>query len=179
MSSREIHRLAARPHRLIGEALQGLIVGEILAPGQRILIASPWISDVPILDNRGARFTALNSSWGTRVIRLSAVLRTLLERHTEVWLHCGPGGRETAFIERLRDMARADGTDGQLHTRQSVHDPDRLLDHQKMVAGDDWAMFGSMNLTYRGVEINGELVTVSTDPARVANVSTELMGLFR
>jgi phosphatidylserine/phosphatidylglycerophosphate/cardiolipin synthase-like enzyme len=179
VSNREIHRLAARPHRLIGEALQGLVVGEIIAPGKRLLIASPWISDVPILDNRSGRFTALNSSWGTRVIRLSAILRTLLERHTEVYLHCGPGGREAAFIKDLSDSARGDGTSQRLHTRQSEHDPDRLLDHQKMIAGDDWAMFGSMNLTYRGVEINGELVTVSTDPARVANVSTELMGLFR
>jgi hypothetical protein len=35
-----------------------------------------------------------------------------------------------------------------------------------------------MNLTYRGVEINGELVTVSTDAAHVATVTTELMSLF-
>lgn len=179
MRSREIHRLAARPHRLIGEALQGLIVGEIVAPGQRVLITSPWISDMPILDNRGGRFTALNSSWGSRVIRLSAVLRTMLENRTEVYLHSGPGGREKAFIDRLHEMARADGTEAHLHTRQSVHDPEKALDHEKAIAGDSWAVFGSMNLTYRGVEINGELVTVSTDPARVAAVTIELMGLFR
>ncbi|WP_329106894.1 phospholipase D-like domain-containing protein DpdK [Micromonospora sp. NBC_01699] len=179
MSNRHIHRLAARPHRLIGEALQGLVVAEILSPGRRVLIASPWISDVPILDNRGGRFTALNSSWSTRVIRLSVVLRTLLERHTEVYLHCGPGGREKAFIDHLRNMARTDGTETRLHTRQSRHDPEKALDHEKAIAGDDWAVFGSMNLTYRGVEINGELVTVSTDPARVATITTELMSLFR
>lgn len=178
MTNREIHRLAARPHRLIAEALQGLLVGEILSPGQRMLIASPWIGDVPILDNTGGRFTALNSAWGSRTIRLSAVLRTLLIRGTEVYLHVGPGPREAEFIRRLSEGARSDGTDQRLHPHISTHDPNDVLDHQKMIAADEWAVFGSMNLTYRGVELNGELVTVSTDPARVAHLSTELMGLF-
>jgi len=178
VSTRYIHRLAARPHRLIGEALQGLIVSELLAPGRRLLITSPWISDVPVLDNRGGRFSVLNSTWGARVIRLSAVLRTLLEQQTTVYLHCGPGPRETGFVDRLKDAARRDGTSTRLHTRQSSHDPDKVLDHEKAIAGDDWIVHGSMNLTYRGIEINGELVTVSTDPAHVAAVTTELMSLF-
>ncbi|GAA0426055.1 hypothetical protein Acor_54680 [Acrocarpospora corrugata] len=178
MSTRHIHRLAARPHRLIGEALQGLIVSELLAPGRRLLIASPWISDVPLLDNRGGRFSVLDTAWGTRVIRLSAILRTLLARQTSVYLHCGPGAAQTRFVERLQDVARRDGTEALFHPRQSTHDPDTVLDHEKAIGGDDWIVHGSMNLTYRGVEINGELVTVSTDPAHVATVTTELMSLF-
>lgn len=178
MSARYIHRLAARPHRLIGEALQGLIVSELLAPGRRLLITSPWISDVPLLDNRGGRFSVLDTTWGARIIRLSAVLRTLLAQQTTVYLHCGPGPRETSFIERLSDIARRDGTSGRFHPRQSSHDPDKILDHEKAIAGDNWIIHGSMNLTYRGVEINGELVTVSTDPTHVAMVTTELMSLF-
>jgi phosphatidylserine/phosphatidylglycerophosphate/cardiolipin synthase-like enzyme len=178
VTTRHIHRLAARPHRLIGEALQSLIVGDLLAPGRRVLIISPWISDVPVLDNRSGRFSVLNSSWGASIIRLSVVLRALLEQQTNVYLHCGAGSRETDFIERLKDVARRDGTLQQLHTRQSTHDPDRVLDHEKAIAGDDWIIHGSMNLTYRGIEINGELVTVSTDPTHVAAVTIELMSLF-
>ncbi|MFF4625416.1 phospholipase D-like domain-containing protein DpdK [Nonomuraea jabiensis] len=178
MSTRHIHRLAARPHRLIGEALQGLIIGELLAPGNRLLIASPWISDVPLLDNRSGHFTVLDTAWGTRVIRLSAILRTLLARQTSVYVHCGPGVAQKRFIERLQDAARRDGTESLFHSRQSDHDPDILLDHEKAIAGDDWIVHGSMNLTYRGVEINGELVTVSTDPEHVSTITTELMSLF-
>lgn len=178
MSTRHIHRLAARPHRLIAEALQGLIVGELLAPGRRLLIASPWISDVPLLDNRGGRFGVLDTTWGARVIRLSAVLRTLLTRQTSVYLHCGPGAPQTRFVERLRDVARRDGTEALFHPRQSTHDPDTVLDHEKAIVGDDWIIHGSMILTYRGVEINGELVTASTDPTHVATITTELMSLF-
>ncbi|MBQ0903147.1 phospholipase D-like domain-containing protein DpdK [Micromonospora sp. U21] len=178
MSTRHIHRLAARPHRLIAEALQGLIVSELLAPGRRLLIASPWISDVPLLDNRSGRFSVLDSTWGARVIRLSAILRTLLGQQTSVYLHCGLGDRQTRFIERLQDFARRDGTESLFHPRQSIHDPNTVIDHEKAIAGDDWIIHGSMNLTYRGVEINGELVTVSTNPAHVAAVTTELMSLF-
>lgn len=178
MTTRYIHRHAARPHHLIAEALQSLIVSELLSPGHRMLIASPWISDVPLLDNRGGRFSVLDTSWGARVIRLSAILRTLLVQQTTVYLHCGPGDREARFIERLQDIARRDGTEKLFHPRQSSHNPVVTLDHEKAIAGDDWIVHGSMNLTYRGVEINGELVTVSTDPAHVATVTTELMSLF-
>lgn len=177
MSSRYIHRRAARPHRLISEALQGLIVSELLSHGGRLLIVSPWISDVPLLDNRGGRFGVLNSTWGARVIRLSAILRTLLEQQTEIYLHCGPGLRESAFIKSLSETARRDGTEMRLHTRQSSH-PSDVLDHEKAIAGENWIIHGSMNLTFRGVEINGELVTVSTDPAHVATVTNELTSLF-
>lgn len=178
MSTRHIHRLAARPHRFISEALQGLLVSELLAPGRRLLIASPWITDVPLLDNRGGRFNVLDNMWGARVIRLSAILRTLLAQQTSVYLHCGPGPAEAAFVKRLSDMARRDGTEAQFHPRRSVHVPGTVLDHEKAIGGDDWIIHGSMNLTYRGVEMNGELVTVSTDPVHVATVTTELMSLF-
>jgi hypothetical protein len=178
VSTRYIHRLAARPHHLIAEALQGLIVSELIAPGRRLLIASPWISDVPLLDNRGGRFSVLDTTWGARVIRLSAVLRTLLTQQTNVYLHCGHGSAQTRYIERLQDIARRDGTEALFHPRQSTHDPGITLDHEKAIGGDDWIVHGSMNLTYRGVEINGELVTVSTDPVHVAMVTTELLSLF-
>lgn len=178
MSTRHIHRHAARPHRLIGEALQGLIVSELIAPGRRLLIISPWIRDVPLLDNRGGRFSVLNTIWGAQIIRLSAVVRTLLEQQTTVHFHCGQGDPEKAFLDRLRESARRDGTDARLYIRQSTFPPNGPLDHEKAIAGDDWIIHGSMNLTYRGVEINGELVTVSTNPQHVATITTELMSLF-
>ncbi|MEU7800674.1 phospholipase D-like domain-containing protein DpdK [Micromonospora arborensis] len=178
MTTRHIHRLAARPHRLIAEALQSLIVGELLAPGRRLLIASPWISDVPLLDNRGGRFSTLDTTWGADVIRLTAILRTLLAQQTSVYLHCGADPAQTRFVERLHDLARRDGTLASFHPRQSTHAPGSALDHEKAIGGDDWIVHGSMNLTNRGVEINGELVTVSTDPRHVATVTTELMSLF-
>ena len=55
MSTRLIHRSAASPSRDIAECLEGLLVYELLNPGQRMLIVSPWMSDFPALDNRGGQ----------------------------------------------------------------------------------------------------------------------------
>ncbi|GAA2666312.1 hypothetical protein Apa02nite_006520 [Actinoplanes palleronii] len=54
----------------------------------------------------------------------------------------------------------------------------RVFDHEKAIVADSWVMFGSMNLTYRGVTLNGEIVTVSVNPSKVAKLATELSGLF-
>lgn len=176
--TRIIHRTAARPHRLIAEALQCLVLGEILDPGGRLVIVTPWISDVPILDNRNGRFSALEPTWPASRVRLSAIIRLLLHKQTKVHLACGPGPREEDFCARLRQAAQLEGTERHLTVRRSLLDPAKVMDHQKAIAGDQWIIHGSMNLTYRGVELNGELVTVSTDRPYVATVTTELMGLF-
>lgn len=178
MTTRLIHRAAARPHRMIVEALQGLVIGELLSPGGRFLVVSPWISDVPLLDNRSGRFSALDNRWGATWIPLSAVLRSLLVQRVSVHVACGPGAKEDEFIERLLRAAHRDGCDDRLVVRRSPEGPTRVLDHEKAMVADTWAVHGSMNLTYRGVELNGELVTVTTDPGHVAAITTELMSLF-
>lgn len=178
MTTRLIHRAAARPHKLIAEALQALMVGELLAPGSRLLIVSPWISDVPIIDNRSGRFGCLDARWGARWISLSAVLRSFLEAGMRVQVACGPGRREDEFVERLARSVQRDGTEDALHIRRSPSDRPRAMDHEKAIVADAWAVHGSMNLTYHGVELNGELVTVTTDSAHVASVATNLLSLF-
>jgi phosphatidylserine/phosphatidylglycerophosphate/cardiolipin synthase-like enzyme len=177
-ATRLIHRGAARPHRMIADALQGLVVGELVAPGNRFLLVSPWISDFPLLDNRGGRFSALDSQWGAAWIPLSGVLRSFLNRQIQVQVACGSGVREDDFVECLRRYALRDGVDDLLVIRRSPESPVRVLDHEKALVADTWAVHGSMNLTYRGVEINGELVTISSDPAHVATLTTDLLELF-
>jgi phosphatidylserine/phosphatidylglycerophosphate/cardiolipin synthase-like enzyme len=178
MSTRLIHRSAARPHRMIAEALQALFIGELLSPGRRVLVVSPWISDVPILDNRGGRFSSLDVRWGAHWIPISAVLRSLLQQRVQVQLAIGVGAREDDFVNRLQQAARRDGTDDALRVRRPPTDGNREFDHEKAIVADTWAVYGSMNLTYRGVELNGELVTVTTEVEHVAAVATELLTLF-
>ena len=178
MSTRIIHRSAARPHRLIAEALQSLVVGELLSPGTRLLVVSPWISDVPLVDNRSGRFSCLDLRWGAQWIPLSDVMRSLLAIGVRVQVVCGPGPREDEFLDRLVRAAHRDGTEGSLLVRRSLADRDIAMDHEKAIVADTWAVHGSMNLTYRGVELNGELVTVTDDASHVASVATELLSLF-
>jgi phosphatidylserine/phosphatidylglycerophosphate/cardiolipin synthase-like enzyme len=174
---RTIHRSAASPNRDIADCLQALLVSELLSPGTRLLVISPWMSDFPALDNSGARFAGLDPSWTASKVRFSAVLRSLLRSGVNVRLACGPGVRESDLVQRLVQNTSLDGTTDLLAIRRLPHEH-RFFSHEKALLADRWAMFGSMNLTYRGVALNGELITVTTDPARVAAVAADLSELF-
>jgi len=78
----------------------------------------------------------------------------------------------------IEAAAHHDGTEELLLVRRSASGRERAMDHEKAIVADTWAVYGSMNLTYRGVELNGELVTVTTDASPVASLTTELLGLF-
>ena len=177
MSARLIHRSAASPSRDIAECLEGLLVYELLNPGQRLLVISPWISDFPALDNTSGRFSAIEPSWTATFVQFSGVLRAVLQRGTSVRIACGPGATESEFVARLERAASLDGTAESLSANRLPREH-RLFSHEKAIVAETWAVYGSMNLTYSGVTMNGELITVTTDPASVSEVATELHGLF-
>lgn len=177
MSTRLIYRSAASPSRDIAECLEGLLIYELLNPGQRLLVISPWMSDFPALDNRGGRFTAIDPSWTATFVQFSGVLRAALQHGTYVRIACGPGTSESEFVARLERAASLDGTADSLSVVRPPREH-RVFSHEKAVVADTWAVYGSMNLTYSGVTMNGELITVTTDPASVSEVATELIGLF-
>ncbi len=177
MSTRLIHRSAASPSRDIAECLEGLLVYELLNPGKRLLIISPWISDFAALDNRSGRFSVIDASWTATFVLFSGVLRAALQRGTHVRIACGPGDRESEFVARLDRAATLDGTADRLSVTRPPREH-RLFSHEKAVVADTWAVYGSMNLTYSGVTMNGELITVTTDAAQVSEVATEMLGLF-
>lgn len=179
MKERIIHRLAERPNRRIAEALEALAAAELVQPGRRFMVISPWISDFPIIDNRGGKMSALDGTWSTSRINFSSFLRALLRRGVGVSVACGDGRTELDFVERIRQGARQDGREDQLIVRVSQFDPRRILEHEKALIADGWAVHGSMNLTYRGVEVNGELVTISADPTHVAELATTMTELFQ
>ena len=177
MSTRLIHRSAASPSRDIAECLEGLLAYELLNPGQRLLIVSPWMSDFPALDNRGGRFTAIDPSWTATFLQFSGVLGAALQRGIHVRIACGPGVTESDFVWRLERAASLDGTADNLSVTRLPREH-RVFSHEKAIVADTWAVYGSMNLTYSGVTMNGELITITTDPASVSEVATELLGLF-
>ena len=119
----------------------------------------------------------LDASWTALSIPFSRILRALLQRGVHVQIACGPGPRETEFLSRIKQAASLDGTADYLSVTRLPHEH-RLFSHEKALISDTWAVYGSMNLTYSGVTMNGELITVTTDAAEVAAVATELRGLF-
>jgi phosphatidylserine/phosphatidylglycerophosphate/cardiolipin synthase-like enzyme len=176
MTNRLIHRSAASPSRDIAECLQGLLVSELLSPGKRFIVVSPYMSDFPAIDNRADEFASLDSAWPSALVPFSKVIRALLTRGVAVRIASGPGDREADLRDRLQQGAAFDGTLTKLSLYELPRDH-KVFSHEKALVADTWAIYGSMNLTFRGVTMNGELITVTTDPNTVATAATALKGL--
>ena len=176
---RRIVHSAGRSRGALSDLLQHLMVAELVAPGRRFVVVSPWITDVPVIDNRSGRFSSLDPRWGASAVRISAVLRSMLLAGTDVYLACRPGKAEDRFVDRLTSLAVADGSRSNLTIarRDDIFTANRR--HEKALIADGWAIQGSMNITHSGVELNGELVTVTAAPEDVAGLAAELMGLFQ
>ena len=58
-----------------------------------------------------------------------------------------------------------------------VRDPANLL-HDKAITGDDYAVVGSMNITWYGVNVRDEYLELRTDEAFVAGARLDAMDRF-
>ena len=147
--------------RHVADLLQTIFAAEILRPSTRLWIVSPWISDIPVLDNRANTFSSLAPEWARSRIHLSVVLEWLLGRGTIV--HVATRGNEDHnrdFINRIENVSK--GRSGMhLHLSADLHD--------KGILGDGYHLAGSMNLTHSGISINDEVLQFTTDSANVAS----------
>jgi len=143
----------------IRELLQGLFAAELVSPSRELWLLFGWISDVEILDNRSRQFSSLRADWPAAPIRLSSVLEALIEKGTRLRVVLRDVPHNQPFVEKLRQL--------------SAEFPDRVHwtlgveVHEKGLLGDDYLVSGSMNLTYNGLWINDEHVSLRTDPASV------------
>ena len=81
-----LHRdiYAERSNLLPIAFLQSLFVAELISPSSRIWISSPWITDVNLIDNTARQFGELVPSWPASWIRLSDVLKAILEQGSDI-----------------------------------------------------------------------------------------------
>lgn len=145
----------------IREMLEGIFVAELLVPSESIWLVSPWISDIDILDNRCGQFSSLVPTWGLRRIRLSEVFAHIMGQ-SRVHIVARPDSHNDAFLRKMDDLSRASDDADNLH----VTIRDTL--HLKGLLGQDYYLSGSMNLTYNGVEVNHEGVTLDRSAKGIA-----------
>ncbi len=177
-AERIIRRTQNRSKHAVADLLEMLFALELATPGKRLIIISPWISDLPIIDNRNGAFSQLESRWGATQIRFTEILRTLLQRGVKISLATRTTARNEDFIARLLASSEIDGT---LENLIISKDENNFLfekEHSKGLISDTWALIGSMNFTYSGVEINGELVTLKTDPNSIGILAASFTDLF-
>lgn len=159
--------------------LRTVFAAELVQPSETLWLVSPWISDVPLLDNRADAFRHLEPQWPRTEIRLGAVLATLVARGTRLVIATRPGRRvepdegtraTDRFLETLRQRVPPDGL-------LVVHREAWRI-HTKGLLGDRYLLSGSMNFTYSGVKVNEEMVRFTTSETEVAEARIEFRGAW-
>lgn len=160
MSARQFLQTAADARNSVRELLQAIFAAELLAPSRCIWIVSPWLRDVPVLDNTTASFLSLCPEFPRSEVRLSRVLRELLARGTHVVIATRPDSGNRQVLAGLGDSRRNEGF--VFHERRDLH--------AKGIIGDRYSLIGSMNLTYNGLEHLTEMLSFQTDRAEVEHL---------
>jgi hypothetical protein len=143
----------------IRDLLQSLFVTELLRPSSRLWLAFGWISDIEIVDNRARQFSALQPDWPAAGIRLSQVMTALIEAGGSIALVLRDVDHNRQFVDAIKPLRARFPDQFKLALGAVVHD--------KGILGDDFLLSGSMNLTYNGVTVNDEHLTLRTDMASV------------
>ena len=165
--SRAIHRSEWRCQNEVREVLQAVFLAECLRPSRCLWLVSPWVSDIPLLDNRTGAFTALEPSWARSEIRLAEVLGNLLRQGGFVVLATRPDSHNEDLIRKLHAKAR----EAQATDRLVVHRARNL--HEKGLLGDGHYVSGSMNFTWNGIELLEEFVRYDTNEQAIAEKKLE------
>jgi hypothetical protein len=140
--------------------LQLIFAAELLTPSRRLWIVSPWLRDIPVLDNSTGAFRALCPDFPPSEIHLSRLLRELIDRGTRVIVATRPDQGNRQVIDAIGDLGEGLVTD-----RLVVHQRSEL--HAKGVVGDRYALHGSMNLTFNALDNLTEVLVFQTDRAQL------------
>jgi len=143
----------------IKDLLQTMFAAELIWPSRRLWLLFGWISDIAILDNSARQFSALQPDWPSNEIRLSSILKALVDRGGDVVLILRDVKHNYEFIDRLSAIRQK--YPGRLRVKLSADV------HDKGILSDDFLISGSMNLTFNGVTVNDEHLTLRTDPASI------------
>lgn len=163
-TARTIYKRHDRAREEVHRLLAAIFAGEMLSPSQELWLISPWIRNITVLDNRAGDFDALQPSWGRREIRLFDCLREALERGTTVRVKTTSDPTSVDLLAGLRRRVDDFGLGDRLDTKQGA------LLHTKGLLTSRCLLRGSMNFTFRGVELNEEAVTYDTDPTEIAEM---------
>lgn len=148
----------------LSDCISSLFALELLSPSETVYLISPWISDMPLLDNRFGQFRAVLPSAKKGYIGLLDILQALAERGTSIRLICRPAQSETEeFL-------------AQVHA-YTEHRYSKAL-HEKGLLSSSFYLRGSMNFTYSGVVLNDETVELSTDSSLVSSALIETEELW-
>ena len=163
---RRVRTYGNGPSIEVSDVLQSVLVAELLCPSTAFWLVSPWISDIPVFDNREGSLSSLGPDWAHRPILLSEVIPVILDAETRVTVVLRGGEDNSMFRTRLQAMQATHPHYLRIIERPEVHEKGLVTDHA-LVAG-------SMNFTFSGQSRNLEHVVLDTNLERVNQLQLEL-----
>jgi len=157
VTTRQFLQTAADARNSARELLQLVFASELLMPSRCLWIVSPWLRDVPVLDNSTGSFLFLCPDFPRSEVRLSRVLRELIDRGTTVVIATRADSGNRQVLDGLQAVGRADAV--MFHERSELH--------AKGIVGDRYSLIGSMNLTFNGLERLTEMLVFQNDRGSV------------
>ncbi|MCC7066695.1 MAG: hypothetical protein IT456_28125 [Planctomycetes bacterium] len=155
--------------------LTSIWTAEAIRPSRFLLLAVPDLFEGQALDNRAGGFSAMEASWGERIVRISDMLLRALAQGGDVWVLTrrradGPN----LLLARLRERAVEVGLGSRFRAAEAESLP------AAGVFGDGFALTGAVAFTDTGPDFAGEGVVFELDPAagRVSNLRTTFEGLL-
>lgn len=170
MNTRRIATRGGGQTRLVNDLVQMLLVTELIDPSTDLLVLSPWISDIVVIDNSAGQFRSVLPGAPTRPIRFTEVLNELARRGTKVRVVMRDDEKNVSAQMRLEEGVADDARKPRVIIRDILHD--------KGILSPRFHVHGSMNFTYFGQAVNEEGVTVTSDPDLIARARLDYQGRF-
>lgn len=152
----------------MSEILQLIFSAELVSPSRCVWIVSPWLRDIPILDNSTGAYISVCPEFPQTQIALSKVVAVLINRGTQVVIATRPDGGNRQVLDGVALETRSDQL--VFHERAELH--------AKGIVGDRFALSGSMNLTFNGLERLTEMVSYQTDRNEVEALRLTFRGEY-
>lgn len=157
------------PTLLASDVVQSLIVSEILCPSKDVWLLSPWISDIPVIDNQAGAFAGILPGMTVRTILLTDALIELAKRGSHVRVVVRPDPRNTKVTDKL--MAASE-------TMEPIDVLEKKNLHEKALLTSRFHLHGSMNFTHYGRTVNQEALVLETETDSISRANLDYHDRF-
>ena len=119
MTTRQFLQTVVDARKSAQELLQLIFASELLMPSRCLWIVSPWLRDIPVLDNSTGSFLCLCPDFPRAEVRLSRVLRELVDRGTTVVIAARADAGNRQVLDGLQAVSRPEAVI--FHERSELH----------------------------------------------------------
>jgi len=139
------------------------MIGLLIRP-EIIWLVSPWVSDFPVMDNRTGDWDALEPTWGKREISFIELLASAVNNGCSLRLVTLNDGQSRGFVSQLQNRFLT-GADYKYLASKTLHSKGLLTNH--------FFLKGSMNYTFRGANVNDEILELTNDGTMISETLLE------